>query len=40
MSIKLSIDTRAEFDRFIYFLKKNNKSLPEDIKINDIIENW
>ncbi len=39
-NIKLSIDTRADFDRFIYFLKKNNKSLPEDIKINDIIENW
>ena len=33
-------DTNDDFDRFVYFLKKNNKSLPEDIKINDIIKNW
>lgn len=39
-NIKLSIDTYDDFDRFVYFLKKNNKSLPEDIKINDIIKNW
>ncbi len=39
-NLKLSIDTHADFDRFVNFLKKNNKSLPEDIKINDIVENW
>ncbi len=39
-NIKLSIDTPTDFARFVNFLKKNNKNLPEDIKINDIIANW